>query len=177
MNNGKKKSDRSEEDEVDQLLRAAQDEMLLKLSVGSHIAHLSSNQLDSNLDRRYQALKSRPSIPPSSTNSSSSSSSSKPKSPPVVDDDLKTVIGDDLSARFAALKSSLSVSSASNNNDTNPKISDHDDDDNDSEDEVDKVIRWAMDAARLDPSPPSDDEDDDDDDDEGDVAKQKGHHK
>ncbi|KAI9168810.1 hypothetical protein LWI28_002283 [Acer negundo] len=173
MNNGKKKSDKSEEDEVDQLLQAAQDEMLLKLSVGSHIAHLSSNQLDSNLDRRYQALKS---IPPSSTNSSSSSSS-KPKSPPVVDDDLKTVLGDDLSSRFAALKSSLAVSSASNNKDTNPKISDHDDADNDSEDEVDKVIRWAMDAARLDPSPPSDDDDDDDDDDVGDVAKQKGHNK
>ncbi|KAK2635812.1 hypothetical protein Ddye_030604 [Dipteronia dyeriana] len=174
MNGGKKKSEKSDEDEVDQLLQAAQDEMLLKLSVGSHIAHLSSNQLDSNLDHRYQALKSRPSIPPSSTDSSSSSSS-KPKSPLVVDDDLKTVLGDDLSARFAALKSSLSVSSASNNNDTNPKISDHDDEDNDSEDEVDKVIQWAMDAARLDPSPPSDD--DDDDDDEGDVAKQKGHHK
>ncbi|KAK3222545.1 hypothetical protein Dsin_009570 [Dipteronia sinensis] len=89
MNNGKKKSDKSEEDEVDQLLQAAQDEMLLKLSVGSHIAHLSSNQLDSNLDRRYQALKFRPSIPPSSTNSSSS----KPKSPPLVGRRFENCIG------------------------------------------------------------------------------------
>ncbi|CAN0909007.1 hypothetical protein LINGRAHAP2_LOCUS25588 [Linum grandiflorum] len=36
------------------------------------------------------------------------------------------------------------------------------DDEADEEDEVEKIIRWAKDAARLDPSPPSDSDDSDD---------------
>ncbi|KAH7569825.1 hypothetical protein JRO89_XS05G0004700 [Xanthoceras sorbifolium] len=162
--NRKQKTDKSD-DEVDQLLQAAQDDVLLKLSVDSHISHLSPNHIDSDLDRRFQALKSRLSIPPPP-----SSSSSKPKSP--VHRDFKTASGDDLSARFAALKASSSVSSFNNNEVPDaPNMSDPNDDDN-SDNEVDKVIRWAMDAARLDPSPPSDD-----DEEQGAVANEKAHHK
>lgn len=182
-------SRRKKNEEVEQLLQSAQDEVLLKLSVNSHIAHISSNYLDSDLDRRFQALKSRPSLPQSSA---SSQSNRRVDNVTVnVDDELKNVLGDDLSSRFAALKASSSSSSSSSNNDdkkvnglpVGPDISFGDD--NDEEDEVEKLIRWAKDAARLDPSPPSEDEkdsdcDDSDDDykdsdDDDDPRRKKGH--
>ncbi|KAK3004878.1 hypothetical protein RJ639_019306 [Escallonia herrerae] len=77
---------------------------------------------------------------------------------------------DDLFARFAALKGTPSSSSS---NDEQVLSGDQ----NDNVDEVEKLMRWAMDAARLDPSPSSDDEDDDtdhtDDDDDEDVGSEK----
>lgn len=179
------KKKNSNSNEVEQLLQAAHDEMLLKLSVDSHIASISSNYLNADLDRRFQALKSRPSVPPlSSQSKSQSQSQSRPNV--NVDDELKSFIGDDLSARFVALKASSSSSANDNkNNDgesVGPKIPDADGDDG--EDEVEKIIRWAKDAARLDPSPPSDDDkdsdrdtDSDSDDDEELPQRNKGRRK
>lgn len=160
MKKNNSKSDQS--NEVEKLLEAAHDEMLLKLSVDSHIASISSNYLDADLDRRFQALRSRPSVPRQSKSQSATPSQSQTRRNVSVDDELKSSVGDDLSARFAALKASSSSSSANDDNkydgvDVGPKIPDGDVDDG--EDEVEKIIRWAKDAARLDPSPPSDDDD------------------
>ncbi|XP_031284811.1 uncharacterized protein LOC116143500 [Pistacia vera] len=188
MNNSNRKKTNDEggigSDEVEQLLQSAQDEMLLKLSVNSHIAHISSNYIDSDLDRRFQALKSRPSLHQSSSSSSSSSSSqSNHRVNDVnvnVDNELKSVLGDDLSARFAALKASPSSSNDNKNLNAlsvGPNVSY--DDDNDEEDEVEKLIRWAKDAARLDPSPPSDDDKDSDctDSDDDEPPRRKKDHR
>jgi hypothetical protein len=169
--------------EVEQLLQAAQDELVLNLSINSHMSRVSPNYIDSDLDRRFQALKKSGSSVPQESSS---------KKTYVDDKELKAVMGDDLSARFAALKGS---SSSSSNPDVGvgPKniLSDDGDGDGDGdedeEDEVEKLIRWAKDAARLDPSPPSDDDDhdeeeeeDDDDEEEEDYKdehqKPKGHH-
>ncbi|KAJ0037681.1 hypothetical protein Pint_23254 [Pistacia integerrima] len=190
MNNSNRKKTNDEggigSDEVEQLLQSAQDEMLLKLSVNSHIAHISSNYIDSDLDRRFQALKSRPSLHQSSSSSSSSWSSSSQSNHRVndvnvnVDDELKSVVGDDLSVRFAALKASPSSSNDNKNLNAlsvGPNVSY--DDDNDEEDEVEKLIRWAKDAARLDPSPPSDDDKDSDctDSDDDEPPRRKKDHR
>ncbi|GFP96375.1 hypothetical protein PHJA_001781600 [Phtheirospermum japonicum] len=139
--------------------------MLLKLSLNSHVARASSfSTIDPNLDRRFEALR-------------------KPPKPAKIDDPLKKVPGktdtcasskspcavedDDLFARFAALKISL-------HNEQKSSLRD-DFEEEESEDEVEKVINWAIDAARLDPSPPSDDDDshDDDDVDGGKKGKRK----
>ncbi|RVW51257.1 hypothetical protein CK203_075423 [Vitis vinifera] len=101
MSNQKNK--KTEGDEVEELLRAAEDELLLNLSLNSH---MSRTPQEPHLDADH----------------------------------------DDLLARFAALKGSISEATAT--------AADGDDDD-DEEDEVDKVIRWAMDAARLENSPPT----------------------
>ncbi|XP_054824808.1 uncharacterized protein LOC129322524 [Prosopis cineraria] len=123
-------------DEVEELLRAAQDELLLKLSLDSHIASSSSisapssTTLDVDLERRFQALKS-------------SQSSWK---------------GDDLFTRFDALKvkSNPSLKQAS----LDPSTGEEDEDeDEDEDDQVEKLIQWAKDAARLEPSASSDDDD------------------
>lgn len=165
MKKNNSKSDQS--NEVEKLLEAAHDEMLLKLSVDSHIASIPSNYLDADLDRRFQALRSRPSVPRQSKSQSATPSQSQTRRNVSVDDELKSSLGDDLSARFAALKASSSSSSSANDDnkydgvDVGPKIPDGDVDHG--EDEVEKIIRWAKDAARLDPSPPSDDDDDDKD--------------
>ncbi|GFP94002.1 hypothetical protein PHJA_001544600 [Phtheirospermum japonicum] len=161
-NPGKRTTD---DDEVEQLLRAAQDEMLLKLSLNSHVARASASAaIDPDLDRRFEALR-------------------KPQKPAKIDDPAKklpaktdacasskapgAVADDDLFARFAALKSSLHSEQKSSVRD--------DVEEEESEDEVEKVINWAIDAARLDPSPPSDDDasddDDSDDDDDVDIGK------
>ncbi|KAK8519021.1 hypothetical protein V6N13_017730 [Hibiscus sabdariffa] len=194
---GRKKSSAAttEIDAVEQLLQAAQDEMLLEISVDSHMSRVAPDYLDPDLSRRFQALRSRP----------SSSRSQQKKQPPApapapapapelpppqplkpqpeqkedeerkgqkskvvvadnVDEELKAVLGDDLSARFAALKASLSSSSsnpaASITNEVRIRLEKSDGED-DEEDEVERVIQWAKDAARLDPSPASDDDDDD----------------
>jgi len=65
---------------------------------------------------------------------------------------------DELSARFVALKGSHRIPA-------DPMLSssgDNDDVAGDEENEVEKLIQWAKDAARLERSPSSDDEDDDD---------------
>ncbi|GMY18592.1 46 kDa FK506-binding nuclear protein [Fagus crenata] len=183
---GKSKPSRNEM-EVEQLLQAAQDELVLNLSINSHMSRVSPNYIDSDLDRRFQALKKSGSsvVPQESSNNK----------------ELKAVMGDDLSARFAALKGSSSSSSSSSstpgvgvvpNNILSGDGDGDGDGDEDEEDEVEKLIRWAKDAARLDPSPPSDDDDhddeeeeeeeeeDDDDEEEEDYKdehqKPKGHH-
>ncbi|KAK4748755.1 hypothetical protein SAY87_015341 [Trapa incisa] len=164
-------------DEVEQLLQAAQDDVLLKLSVNSHhISRGSSDSLDPDLSRRFQALKARPSAP-------NPPPPHRPSPYPRGNDELKDVLGDDLSARFAALRGSANHSSSSsplvvsslNQAISEPSVSrglieqgcGSANPDND-EDEVEKIIQWAKDAARLDPSPPSDEEDNKDDDDDGD---------
>ncbi|KAF5737954.1 transcription initiation factor TFIID subunit 11 isoform X3 [Tripterygium wilfordii] len=149
---GRKKKTTGDEEEVEQLLRAAQDELLLKLSVDSHMSRVSPDYLDSDLDSRFEALRSRPSRSKSKSRSKSTSQavSSKPK--PQQEQQQQQQSEDDLFARFSALKASLPSSSTVGV----PPGSDGIGDDN--EDEVDKVIRWAIDAARLDPSLPSDDD-------------------
>lgn len=170
-------------DEVEDLLQAAQDEMLLKLSVDAHMSRVSPSYLHPDLHHRFQALKK--------PQSSSSKIKPNPKSPEVslqttekkvkgkdtsssqeIDDELKGVLGDDLLSRFAALKG---VSKKSGG--YPPSVNA---DSGDDEDEVEKVIRWAIDAARLDPSSPTDDESDNDieddngDDDEDDDDRAEG---
>ncbi|KAK1273345.1 hypothetical protein QJS04_geneDACA013179 [Acorus gramineus] len=60
MNGGgkNKKSGSTEAEEVEEMLRAAEDHLLLDLSVGSHT---TSDNLGPDLSRRFQALKSTPS--------------------------------------------------------------------------------------------------------------------
>ncbi|KAI9124868.1 hypothetical protein K1719_004195 [Acacia pycnantha] len=134
-------------DEVDELLRAAQDELLLKLSLDSHLASsssstLSSVDLDADLERRFQALKSsQPSV-----GIASEVRESKPS------------LGDDIFSRFDTLKVKSNPSLKQN-----PLVPFTEEDDEDEDDQVEKLIQWAKDAARLDPSTPSDDDDDDKD--------------
>ncbi|KAJ6420363.1 hypothetical protein OIU84_030303 [Salix udensis] len=164
-----------EEDPVDQLLQSAQDELLLKLSVDSHMSRVSPDYLLSDLDRRFQALKSRP----TTTTIQSSTIISKPRPSRSQDD----VDPDDLFGRFAALK-------APNNTTSSSIVSCHSGldqgDVGDEEDEVEKIIRWAKDSARLDHSPLSDEDEDDHDDvgeddsendDKGGDVRVKGHHR
>ena len=167
------KKAQSEAKEVEELLQAAQDELLLKLSLDSHMSRVSPNYIDSDLDRRFQALKkSRPS-------SSSSSVVPQSQSHKSTDDNSNN---SDLSARFAALKAkgSSSSSSAAVGVGVGPSSNIlYEEEDDDEDDEVEKLIRWAKDAARLDPSPPSDDDDQDDDeeDDDDDDYKKDCHEK
>lgn len=166
-NSGKKASD---DDEVEQLLRAAHDDVLLKLSVNSHTARGSSAAaIDPDLDRRFQALKK-----PQKLTKHDDSMKKTPKEanigggglkpPKEADAGASAAADDDLFTRFAALKNSIPSNSSNFT---------RDEEEEDEEDEVEKVIRWATDAARLDPSPPSDD-DDDDDDDEDDHGVSRG---
>ncbi|GMN52629.1 hypothetical protein TIFTF001_021775 [Ficus carica] len=168
------------EGEVEELLKAVEEDMLLNLSLNSHMSRVSPNYLRSDLDRRLRALKSPPPPPPPPLPPSSSSSTPLPNphppppppppAPPSAvdpphpaDPELTAVLGDDLAARFAALKASL-PSSQSPSISVGAKTSEESEPE-DENDEVERLIRWAKDAARLDPSPPSDDDDDDVDDD------------
>ncbi|URD92276.1 hypothetical protein MUK42_33123, partial [Musa troglodytarum] len=86
------------------------------------------------------------------------------------------VLGDDLAARFAALKGSSGSGSSDrglprsdllpegkrshDDDDDKEEVEDDDDADEDGvSKEVDKLLQWAIDAARLDPSKNDDDED------------------
>ncbi|GMI74744.1 positive regulator of SKD1 [Hibiscus trionum] len=177
----------AEFDAVEQLLQATQDEMLLEISVDTHMSRVAPDYLDPDLSRRFQALRSRPSSSRSQQKKQSSAPAPLPPQPlkpqpeqkedeerkeqkskvvvaDHVDEELKAVLGDDLSARFAALKASLSSSSsnptiASTTNEVRIGL-EKSDGEVDEEDEVERVIQWAKDAARLDPSPASDDDDD-----------------
>lgn len=156
-------------DEVEELIQAAQDQLLLQLHVNSHIASASVSSssetyLDSDLERRFEALKSRRSTVASARE----------------DHESKAAFGDDLSARFAALKARSNPSSSSTPADAKqtplvPAVSVAEDENED--DEVERLIQWAKDAARLDPSPPSDDdeveEEQDDDDEENNSEEEK----
>ncbi|TKY69052.1 hypothetical protein E2542_SST05316 [Spatholobus suberectus] len=143
------------EDEVEELLQVAQDQILLNLS-HSHMARASpfspsakkdvgdtelGLDLDLDLERRFQALKMK----------------TKSASPPQPQDDL--------SARFDALKakSSPSVDPTVTASNSTARFDNYNEEEEESEDEeaqVQKLIQWAKDAARLDPSPPSDDDSD-----------------
>lgn len=151
----------NDDEQVEQLLQAVQDDLMLKLSVDSHMSRVSPNYLDSDLDRRFQALRSRPSSAAAPRNPRPSRSDSPSKPPAIenlpVDGESQSILGDDLAARFAALKASLPSSTP-----PPPSSIPNDADSEDEEDEVEKLIQWAKDAARLDPSPPSDQDDDDD---------------
>ncbi|KAK9102791.1 hypothetical protein Sjap_020045 [Stephania japonica] len=132
-----------EEEEVAELLRAAEDDVLLKLSVDSHRAH--SSDLDQDLLRRFEALK----LP---------SDSSKITSVPPPSTQGKAAEAD-LSTRFAALRNSSTEIDPQESQ--NFKISGEDDDnDYNEEDEISKVIQWAIDEARLNPSSSADDDED-----------------
>ncbi|KAE8672739.1 Oxoprolinase 1 [Hibiscus syriacus] len=185
MSGRKKSSDATADtDAVEQLLQAAQDEMLLELAVDSHMSRVAPDYLNPDLRRRFQALRSRPSSShPQQTKQSAAPPPTQLPKPQLeqkedgdkkereskavvagdVDDELKAVLGDDLSARFAALKASLSSSSSNSTAATTNEFSidlEKSDSEDDEEDEVERVIQWAKDAARLDPSPASDDDDD-----------------
>ncbi|KAL2340460.1 hypothetical protein Fmac_008400 [Flemingia macrophylla] len=150
--NKRKTEKEKKEDEVAELLQAAQDEILLNLS-HSHIARASPSpfaktdidetdlDLDHDLERRFQALKMK----------------SKSVSPPQPQPQQH-----DLSARFDALKakSSPSVLPTSVNSATQFGYYNQEEESEDEETQVQKLIQWAKDAARLDPSPPSNDDSD-----------------
>ncbi|CAN6480827.1 unnamed protein product [Victoria cruziana] len=148
-------------DEVEELLRIAQDDVFLRLNVDSHRLH-SSSGLDADLDRRFAALKT-PSIqkpnPPAACNESEKARAQ------VRGEEPDNVLGADLSARFLALKGptkgetsmlskqpadSLSMAAAAAGCG----------EDEDFESEVQKLLEWAKDAARLDPSQSDEEEDD-----------------
>ncbi|GJW37816.1 hypothetical protein Tco_0060736 [Tanacetum coccineum] len=173
MKKGGKKEEKAEDaiDEVEQLLKLTQDDLLLKLTVNTHhkskpIFQPSSSRLNSDLDRRFEALRSKP-------------------SKPNIQNHEEDV--DNLFARFSALKGGESSNNVIIEEKHNHGIDDDDDickanfclyaHSIDEEDEVARIISWAVDAARLDPSPSSDldqdDETDNDDSDSDDVVKRK----
>ncbi|XP_009602530.1 uncharacterized protein LOC107823874 [Nicotiana tabacum] len=127
---------KTEDDEVEELLRAAEDDVFLKLSLNSHMARGSSSTQFIDPDLDQRFRALK----------------SKTKNPiPQQPRSTSTASDVNLFPRFAALKSSLPAYSSENEED---------------DDEVEKVIKWAIDAARLDPSPPSDtDEDENSEDD------------
>ncbi|WZY69443.1 hypothetical protein YC2023_001683 [Brassica napus] len=149
---------KEEDDEVEQLLQAAQDEMILKLSVDSHASRSRSDYLDPDLHSRFLALRSKPSQQQKKT-TTTTEQKRRPVSPTKSKDAEETP--DDLMLRFAALKSTLPSSSVPPSV-LRPGEMGDDADELGEDDEVEKLIQWAIDAARLDPSPPSDDDDDDD---------------
>ncbi|XP_057447741.1 uncharacterized protein LOC130739467 [Lotus japonicus] len=142
-----KQKEKKEDDEVEQLLRAAQDEIMLNLSVNSHIAHhrASPSTADLDLERRFQALKTK-----------------------TKDQTPQTLVGvDDLAARLDALKAKSSPPPSAAAVAASKLVSDYEEESEDDEEvQIQKLIEWAKDAARLDPSPPSPPESDNDDDDD-----------
>ncbi|KAM7480600.1 hypothetical protein LguiA_028813 [Lonicera macranthoides] len=182
---GRKKKTEKEEDEVEKLLRAAEDSMLLKLSINSHMPRGSSSTIiDPDLDRHFQALRSKPNP---TTSSKSHLNPQLPNPSPSISSvytDLNlnsdyNPQGDDLFAQFTALKSSIPAHSSSPSlNELQKKFENGDDE----EDKVEKLIRWVVDAVHLDLSPPSDSDSEDDtdqsvDEDRVDRKKKKGKRK
>ncbi|KAH9602520.1 hypothetical protein KSS87_004412 [Heliosperma pusillum] len=161
MNVTKKNSKSEVNDEVEELLRAAEDAALLKLTLNSHAVHASSSNLHPELDLRFRNLKT-------GSNSKCKQVSTKNMAPQEPKNVKKEVDDDDLLLRFAALKASIPKPPPPASSSLVGLYASDTCVDNiaegGEEDEVDKVIRWAMDAARLDPSPPSDDEDNNNDD-------------
>ncbi|KAL6006713.1 hypothetical protein ACLOJK_032206 [Asimina triloba] len=180
--------------EVEELLSAAQDHMLLDLRIGSHSTRDASS-LDGDLHRRFEALK-KPSLSSSARTTTISPLPEKTAkktsretvavSGGEVDDELNRALGADLAARFAVLKGISSSPASSTESVVTPEKlnlekeeeeEEEDDDDDDvdedgvSKKEVDKLIQWATDAARLDPSLNSDDDDENEDEDDEHVRK------
>ncbi|XP_075496152.1 uncharacterized protein LOC142533311 [Primulina tabacum] len=144
----------ADEDEVEQLLRAAQDDVLLKLSLDSHTTRAAAYSINPDLDRRYEALKAQ--LNPKSASIPATAAAASESRIDGPED------SDDLFARFAALKKSIPSHNNDEKQSTSKEESDGDGDGDGDDDEVEKVIKWAVDAARLDPSgTTSDDETDD----------------
>ncbi|PIA50412.1 hypothetical protein AQUCO_01300865v1 [Aquilegia coerulea] len=170
-NYGRKASAKVEEiDEVEELLRATEDDMLLKLSVGSHhISRTSSSSLDQDLIRRFEALKT-PSVSKTITNVPPMEGSSRSQ----LKEKKKDGDGGDMFTRFSTLKNGSCSGSSDSMMESSSEMSKVRSDGGDGntssnhEDEVSKVIQWAIDAARLDPSLSDDDESNDDDDNDDD---------
>lgn len=162
MSRGIEKSNKkTESEEVEELLRAAEDDVFLKLSLNSHVVRGSCTQfMDPYLDQRFQALRSKKT--PAKNPLSQQGLDNQPLSASLTTDE-----SDDLFTRFAALKSSLpTYSSASSSAKQQVAVENEEDDD-----EVEKVIKWAIDAASLDHSSPSETDDDDDNNTDEDDAK------
>ncbi|GJN12452.1 hypothetical protein PR202_ga30731 [Eleusine coracana subsp. coracana] len=135
-----------EDAEVEALLRAAQDAVMLKLQANSHLVSSASasapiapsldadaaaapDPLEADLARRFDALKSRPPAPAPKPAGAGAGGGMQ-----------------ELEARFAALKGA-----AGPEKETRVKLEDlGGESSEDEEEEVDKLMRWAMDAARLD---------------------------
>ncbi|KAL0727124.1 hypothetical protein Bca4012_023217 [Brassica carinata] len=138
---------KEEDDEVEQLLQAAQDEMILKLSVNSHASRSKPDYLDPDLHSRFLALRSnKPSQQKKKT--MTKEQKRRPISPPKSKDVEETP--DDLMLRFAALKSTLPSSSSSSS--VPPSVLRPGEigdvaDELGEDDEVEKLIQWAIDAA------------------------------
>ncbi|XP_068635009.1 uncharacterized protein [Aristolochia californica] len=178
-------------DEVDALVEAAEELVLLNLKTDSHIARRrDSSSIDPDLTRRFDSLKVCPSAAPAKVPSprvlkkdEAAVTSKQNEAPPMPvlkkdesskeDEEMNRILGDDLAARFAALKGSSSSSASLNLGKFTDSMmqrkygfdgddSDDEDDDVDEEGiskkEVEKMMQWAADAARLDPSPSSDEE-------------------
>ncbi|KAM7490786.1 hypothetical protein LguiA_033707 [Lonicera macranthoides] len=80
---GRKKKTEKEEDEVEELLRAAEDSMLLKLSINSHMSRGSSSTIiDPDLDCRFQALRFKPNPTTSSKSHPNPQGPQLPNPPP-----------------------------------------------------------------------------------------------
>ncbi|XP_077248246.1 uncharacterized protein LOC143887890 [Tasmannia lanceolata] len=198
MSGRRNKGRRESEDEVEELLRAAEDAALLKINIDAHTTR--SQALDQHLLHRFKALKT-PSPPPPPPKAplllgkqeiTTSIAPSHEKEEEKGDEELGRILGADLSARFYALKGSSFSSSSSTSREFQEdpsikfKVDKEDEDDVVDEDgvskrEVERLMQWAMDAARLDPSPTDEDDDDDaiddgdggDDDDYLDIGNQK----
>ncbi|KAL9258926.1 hypothetical protein AKJ16_DCAP02414, partial [Drosera capensis] len=165
-NQNRKKMRAVDSDEkVEEMLREAEDAVMLKLSINSHMAHVKPSDLQPDLDSRFQALKSgTKGRQPKIMNTTVLDAEELGEQSSVVKEETE----DDLFTRFAALKASipkpsvattLSLSGGTNQADGN-LLAQGDIDKHDDEDEIRKIIMWAMDAARLDLSPPSDNDED-----------------
>ncbi|KAI3978327.1 hypothetical protein MKX01_013125 [Papaver californicum] len=143
--------------DVDELIKASQDELLLKLSINSHT---TTDNLDLDLLHRFQALKSNNKSTSVISSSSKTTADSVSKVSLLKKEKGSDSVGgglQDLDSRFNALKNK---SGSSSTTEIGRLGFDDGDDQSDEDDEVEKLIKWAKDAARLDPSPPSDDDDD-----------------
>ncbi|KAK1325938.1 hypothetical protein QJS10_CPA01g00454 [Acorus calamus] len=192
MNGGgkSKKSGSTEAAEVEEMLRAAEDHLLLDISVGSHT---TSDNLGPDLSRRFHALRSTPSRSTKTLPKKDSGEKAIRRGGGGGVEDVgmgseSSSLDAELLARFASLKGSGGASGDGGGGGSfdsalpgteswkvgrSDRVSEAE--------EVEKVLQWAMDAARLDPSPPTDDDDDGDDDDfdddNEDVRKKDKHNK
>lgn len=124
------------------------------------MAHSSSQNftIHPDLDTRFQALKSKKRPDPKLSKTESATDPEKKQITVGMNEPAVEI--DDLFARFSALKTSLPSYSSQSPAAQNQLLQLSTEDDDNEEDEVEKIIRWAKDAARLDPSPPSEDGDD-----------------
>lgn len=156
-------------DEVEEMLRAAEDDLLLNLTRNTHATHkqiqhrqisssTSVSVLDSDLDRRFEALKSTRTTP---TLPSASSSEIN------------------IDTRFEALKGAHARSPTTTTTTTSSSVRIEENpigrvEEGKSKNEVEEILQWALDSVRLgstendvDGSSKDSDEEESDDDDDG----------